>query len=79
MLPEREQPELPTRQSCRGYTTPDEKGQNGGMRQQRDRAQIVHRSQSTRLIRVCAGTTHCCADEKAIRVSSTQKRIFVHP
>jgi len=37
------------------------------MRQHRDRAQIVHTSQSTRLIRVCAGTTHCWAGEKDIR------------
>src|SRR5712691_9680623 len=37
------------------------------MRQHRDCAQIVHTSQSTRLIRVCAGTTHCWAGEKDLR------------
>ncbi len=71
---------LPTRPSCRGYTTQDEKGEKrGGCSNPEIVRIIVHKSQSTRRIRVCAGTTHCCAAQKFFLSSSTQKRIFVHP
>src|SRR6266568_10595 len=36
-------------------------------------------SQNMRLIRVSAGTTHCCAGQQTLLASSTQKRIFVSP
>ena len=47
----------------------------------RDRWQLVPVSQTTRLIRMGAGTTPCGAGEKTLFASSTEKRSFVsaHP
>jgi hypothetical protein len=41
------------------------------MLRHRDRSQLVPQSQTTRLIRVGAGTTPCCADEKTLFESLT--------
>jgi hypothetical protein len=43
----------------------------------RDRSQLVPMSQTTRLVRIGAGTTPCCAGEKIRFESLTEKRIFV--
>jgi hypothetical protein len=73
--------QIPTRRSCRATPPPRKKSRRGSRcSDSRDRAQIVSRNQTTRLIWVGAGTTPCCAGERMV-ASSTQKRIFVsaHP